>query len=74
MDPYSVEMRENTDQKKLRIWTHFTQCEIKRIRKEKFTHPITSTHVSVFVVTDNSLRLFAAVFSSPNLLMNQESY
>ena len=24
--PYSVRMRENTDQKKLRIWTLFTQC------------------------------------------------
>ena len=26
---YSVRMRENTDQKKLRIWTHFTQCPSK---------------------------------------------
>ena len=25
ISPYSVRMRENTDQKKLRIWTHFTQ-------------------------------------------------
>ena len=24
---YSVQMRENTDQKKLRIWTLFTQCD-----------------------------------------------
>ena len=24
--PYSVQIRENTDQKKLRIWTLFTQC------------------------------------------------
>ena len=24
--PYSVRMRKNTDQKKLRIWTLFTQC------------------------------------------------
>ena len=24
--PYSVKMRENTGQKNLRIWTHFTQC------------------------------------------------
>ena len=24
--PYSVRMRENSDQKKLRIWKHFTQC------------------------------------------------
>ena len=26
ISPYSVRMRENTNQKKLRIWTHFTQC------------------------------------------------
>ena len=25
ISPYSIRMRENTDQKKLRIWTHFTQ-------------------------------------------------
>ena len=25
--PYSVQIRENTDQKKLRIWTLFTQCQ-----------------------------------------------
>ena len=25
ISPYSVQMQENTDQKKLRIWTHFTQ-------------------------------------------------
>ena len=27
--PYSVRMRENTDQKKLRIWTLFTQCKLR---------------------------------------------
>ena len=26
--PYSVRMRENTDQKKLRIWTFFTQWNL----------------------------------------------
>ena len=26
ISPYSVRMRENTDQKKLRIWTLFMQC------------------------------------------------
>ena len=26
--PYSVQMQENTDQKKLRIWALFTQCQI----------------------------------------------
>ena len=28
ISPYSVRMRENRDQKNLRIWTLFTQCEI----------------------------------------------
>ena len=27
--PYSVQMRKNTDQKKLRIWTLFTQCKLR---------------------------------------------
>ena len=27
--PYSLHIRENTDQKKLRIWTFFTQCGMK---------------------------------------------
>ena len=29
ISPYSVQMRENTDQKKLRIWTLFTQWSFK---------------------------------------------
>ena len=33
--PYSVRMRENTDQKKLRIRTLFKQCVIQLIKKEK---------------------------------------
>ena len=28
ISPYSVRMRENTDQKNLRIWTLFTQCPL----------------------------------------------
>ena len=30
--PYSVRIRENTDRKKLRIWTLFTQCFVTRSR------------------------------------------
>ena len=30
ISPYSVRMRENTSQKKLRIWTLFTRCYIKQ--------------------------------------------
>ena len=32
--PHLDWMRENTDQKKLRIWILFTQCEIKFVVKE----------------------------------------
>ena len=37
ISPYSVRMRENTDQKILRIWTLFTQCLVfaLQIRKKK---------------------------------------
>ena len=28
ISPYSVRMRENTDQKKFRLWTHVTQCNL----------------------------------------------
>ena len=31
ISPYSVRMQENTDQKKLRIWTIFTQCPEKMV-------------------------------------------
>ena len=32
--PYPVQMRESTDQKKLRIWTLFTQCQLLNIEAE----------------------------------------
>ena len=32
ISPYSVRMRENTDQKKLRIWTLFTQCTNNQVK------------------------------------------
>ena len=28
ISPYSIRMRKNTDQKKLRIWTRFMQCSV----------------------------------------------
>ena len=31
ISPYSIRMRENTDQKKLRIWTLFTQWVLERL-------------------------------------------
>ena len=38
--PYSVQMRENTDQKKLRIWPLFAQCQLKYLRNKHFTEII----------------------------------
>ena len=37
ISPYSVRMRENTDQKKLPIWTHFTRtCAYQGVRNVSF--------------------------------------
>ena len=33
--PYSVRIRENMDQKKLRIWTLFTQCKSKPVTDKR---------------------------------------
>ena len=33
ISPYSVQMRENTDQKLLRIWTLFTQCILSKFQR-----------------------------------------
>ena len=33
--PHSVRIRENTDQKMLRMWTHFTQCNILQFERNK---------------------------------------
>ena len=38
ISPYSVRMRENTDRKKLRIWTLLTQCLL--IKNEVLVHQI----------------------------------
>ena len=35
ISPYSVRMRENTDQKKLRSWTLLTQCDVSRGYKKR---------------------------------------
>ena len=38
ISPYLVQMRENTDQKKIRIWTHFTQWKaISHLTNRTFT-------------------------------------
>ena len=46
--PYSVLIRENTDQKKLRIWTLFMQCYYQR--KAPFqSHKRHSKHVIIYI-------------------------
>ena len=50
ISPYSIRMWENTDQKKLRIWTLFTQCmfrftESKRVIQSLFYMQTICTHV-----------------------------
>ena len=52
--PYSVRIQENTDQKKLRIWTLFTQCEARNFNQRilkvylKYTsHTVFSVRVTV---------------------------
>ena len=42
--PYSVRMQENTDQKKLRIWTIFTQCKENslNILKKQYKMPFSN--------------------------------
>ena len=44
ISPHSVQMRENTDQKKPRIWALFTQCYIKSIVKTITTN--THNHIT----------------------------
>ena len=62
ISPYSVRMQENTDQKKLRIWTLFTQCMYERVKAifeeklKKFTVSRNS-EISLF-----SLKLLAQKF------------
>ena len=42
ISPHSVRMRENTYQKKFRIWTHFTKCYIRIItQSSQFVSQIT---------------------------------
>ena len=43
--PYSVRMQENTDQKKLRIWTLFTQCAGKVIQPTSNITCLTDLHI-----------------------------
>ena len=45
--PYSVRMRENTDQKKLRIWTLFTQCDCQEPYQCYFYPELKKLHISL---------------------------
>ena len=45
--PYSSRILENTDQKKLRIWTLFTQCNTNEIAFPKIQHSWVLTSVGM---------------------------
>ena len=45
ISPYSVRMREKTVQKKLRIWTHFTQWVLQR----RFRDPAKRLKATIFI-------------------------
>ena len=53
---YSVQIRENTDQKKLRIWTLFTQCYILNMYKLicKLTDSVSA---ALYKIKEKSLKL-----------------
>ena len=53
--PYSVRIQENTDQKKLCIWTLFTQLDLQRNNHKKDLKP---DHISLMVL---GLMLVASV-------------
>ena len=53
--PYSVQIPENTDQKKLRIWTLFTQKSLqKKIEPYVFVLPIPQFIWQYLVITSKS--------------------
>ena len=56
--PYSVRMRENTDQKKLRIWTLFTQCVAKHYFAKRSTLDVCQSSEYVFEKTDLLIESF----------------
>ena len=45
--PYSVRMRENTDRKKLPIWTLFTQCILQAKKNKKKNSRIWSKQTEI---------------------------
>ena len=60
ISPYSVRMRENTDQKKLRIWTHFTQCTrfLKKVNLAEDCHSASIFFRTLFWQFDHMIDCF----------------
>ena len=56
ISPYSVRMRENTDQKKLRIWTLFTQCKDTELNDTVSILTLKSTPERRILWTQNAKR------------------
>ena len=64
--PYSVQIQENTDQKKLRIWTLFTQWRSKLFPKEvRFTFP---QYINIFLKHGFSFsRIYKITYNFENI-------
>ena len=63
ISPYSVRMRENTDQKKLRIWTLFTQC--------LFNHSFTSSNLNYINIHENNILVFWNILEKARFTTNK---
>ena len=74
--PYSVQMRENTDQKKLRIWTHFTQRNIHKWKYESNKSGNISYGRMGTMHSINSLKLvdWSEVFLGTCLLVRTQAF
>ena len=62
ISPYSVRMRENTDQKELRIWTLFTQCILKVLWSRFQNLPMCSFKNNALKMLHSDLQNFPVVF------------
>ena len=71
---YSVRMRENTDQKKLRIWTHFTKWKVHRSHyfswflKKKMQPKVNEFNINKFKKTLHFLTQYSIFILSNHFL------
>ena len=65
--PYSVQIRENTDWKKLRIWTFFAQCVVI---KRRIKNPV--KYLELFAKIINSFRSLTIITKSLSLALREK--